>query len=323
MSILGDYAAPILLASIAVAVPALVAWLVGAFRPSAHPRPIPTGPKAWYLAFVLVISLFFYLTVQVFYFGAKQALGSTATSRPLAEDLTVKDWAFLATVPPICALLALLAGDWAVGGRALLRDLGISLSRLPRGITNGAAGVLIILPPVWLCLVAISWVYDHVQFHHPQEHELLLMMREAHALWVRVVLVLAACVVAPVSEEYLFRGHVQTLMRRLMIRWTTRRPSPPLIPDYAGQAGIVLEYNTLAVTLPEESPGVDWRAWAAIVLTSMLFAVVHPLWMFPPIFLLAVGLGYAYERTGNLWTPIIIHCVFNSISTTIYLVTKH
>ena len=26
-----------------------------------------------------------------------------------------------------------------------------------------------------------------------------------------------------------------------------------------------------------------------------------PLWMFPPIFLLAVGLGYAYERTGNLW----------------------
>jgi len=45
--------------------------------------------------------------------------------------------------------------------------------------------------------------------------------------------------------------------------------------------------------------------------------------MWPAIFCLAIGLGYAYERTGNLWTCITIHCLFNSVSTFIYLLTTH
>ncbi len=51
----------------------------------------------------------------------------------------------------------------------------------------------------------------------------------------------------------------------------------------------------------------------------MCFSLVHPAWMFPVIFLLALCLGYAYERTQNLWVPIIIHAGFNAASTIAFL----
>jgi membrane protease YdiL (CAAX protease family) len=59
--------------------------------------------------------------------------------------------------------------------------------------------------------------------------------------------------------------------------------------------------------------------WTAVIVTSVIFALVHPLWMSPLIFLLALCLGYAYERTGNLWVAIFIHAMFNSIETAIFL----
>ena len=33
----------------------------------------------------------------------------------------------------------------------------------------------------------------------------------------------------------------------------------------------------------------------------------------PVLFVLAVGMGYAYEKSGSLWRPIFIHALFNSI----------
>jgi membrane protease YdiL (CAAX protease family) len=59
--------------------------------------------------------------------------------------------------------------------------------------------------------------------------------------------------------------------------------------------------------------------WLAVVITSVIFAVVHPLWMAPLIFVLSICLGYAYERTGNLWVPIVMHALFNTSSTIVFL----
>jgi membrane protease YdiL (CAAX protease family) len=41
--------------------------------------------------------------------------------------------------------------------------------------------------------------------------------------------------------------------------------------------------------------------------------------MWPPIFFLAICLGYAYERTGSLWTSIVMHSLFNATSTYLFL----
>jgi hypothetical protein len=59
--------------------------------------------------------------------------------------------------------------------------------------------------------------------------------------------------------------------------------------------------------------------WLAVIITSLVFAIIHPLWTAPMIFLLSLCLGYAYERTGSLWVPIIMHAMFNTSSTVMFL----
>jgi membrane protease YdiL (CAAX protease family) len=56
------------------------------------------------------------------------------------------------------------------------------------------------------------------------------------------------------------------------------------------------------------------RPWAAVFLTAALFAMVHPWWTWPQIFLLGICLGYVYERTGNLWMTVVMHSLFNLTS---------
>ncbi len=56
------------------------------------------------------------------------------------------------------------------------------------------------------------------------------------------------------------------------------------------------------------------RPWAAVLLTAGAFALVHKWWTWPEIFFLGVGLGYVYERTGNLWMTVTMHALFNLTS---------
>jgi len=86
------------------------------------------------------------------------------------------------------------------------------------------------------------------------------------ALWVGAVLL------APIAEEFFFRGLLQTLLVR------------------------VLRHR-----------------WAAIAVTSLAFGAIH----FPQpqailaLIVLSVLIGFAYERTGSLLPPILIHSFFN------------
>jgi membrane protease YdiL (CAAX protease family) len=53
----------------------------------------------------------------------------------------------------------------------------------------------------------------------------------------------------------------------------------------------------------------------AMVLTSLLFAALHGhAASLPALFTLAMCLGLAYEKTGTLLVPLIMHAVFNAIS---------
>jgi hypothetical protein len=65
-----------------------------------------------------------------------------------------------------------------------------------------------------------------------------------------------------------------------------------------------------------DPPAKESRArWAGIIIASALFALAHGVfWMMPPLFLLAICLGYTYERTGNLWASIVMHASFNAVS---------
>jgi membrane protease YdiL (CAAX protease family) len=53
----------------------------------------------------------------------------------------------------------------------------------------------------------------------------------------------------------------------------------------------------------------------SLVATSLLFAVLHGhSASVPALFTLAVCLGLAYEKTGTLLVPMVMHAVFNAVS---------
>jgi membrane protease YdiL (CAAX protease family) len=56
------------------------------------------------------------------------------------------------------------------------------------------------------------------------------------------------------------------------------------------------------------------RPWPSIFISSVLFAGTHQMGHWPALFVLAVCLGYAYEKSGSLWRPIFIHALFNGIT---------
>jgi membrane protease YdiL (CAAX protease family) len=88
----------------------------------------------------------------------------------------------------------------------------------------------------------------------------------------------------------------------------------PLIDEWSS------EYWEVGDPIPADSKPYtpsSISAMAAIVITSAIFASLHASqWPAPiPIFILALGLGYIYHRTGSLLATICMHAVFNGSST--------
>jgi len=84
----------------------------------------------------------------------------------------------------------------------------------------------------------------------------------------------------------------------------------------------VLEELVFRVFLQSLLLRVTRRPWVAIVLTSVLFTLVHlgggvPLesaHALAPLFVLSVAMGVAYERTRSVWAPVVMHAGFNGLN---------
>jgi membrane protease YdiL (CAAX protease family) len=159
-------------------------------------------------------------------------------------------------------------------------------------------GAVIVVPLMFLMTVLVEQWYQALNYHHESEHELLKTLGEVTSPRMKIILVASAVLLAPAFEEILFRGYVQTAL--LGSLWRIFTPPESVEPH------------------PKR-----WQRWLAIIIASVAFAGVHPqFWMMPPIFFLSICLGYAYERTGNLWVTIVIHAMFNAASTALFLTTR-
>jgi membrane protease YdiL (CAAX protease family) len=128
--------------------------------------------------------------------------------------------------------------------------------------------------PVCIGLAALFAYLFYLLNFAPQTHPVLKYMHTLSPSW-RVLAVIEAVVLASLAEEVFFRGIVQSFFRRAM-------HSPRL----------------------------------AILLTSAVFAGMHynQPQAIPSLFALALVLGYNYERTGRLISPILIHAIFNAVN---------
>jgi membrane protease YdiL (CAAX protease family) len=199
-------------------------------------------------------------------------------------------FAVLATAPALAGLFVLVVGD-LMFGRVVVEKLGYLPSRLPGGLVAGTIGIIVVLPLIYACSIVMQLVYTLIGYEHPAAHELLLKLNDTGSdPLARYGLIFGAVLCAPVFEEFLFRGHLQSILLAFFQKFVPTAPAPPA-----------------------------WPRWAAIFATALLFTVVHAAWTAPPIFLLAVALGYVYERTGNLWAAIVVHALFNGLSTWVYV----
>jgi len=94
------------------------------------------------------------------------------------------------------------------------------------------------------------------------------------APWQRLAFVLTGTIAAPLGEEAFFRGYLYTALR--------------------ARKGVMV----------------------AVGCSALIFALCHlsPITAACMIFLMGMALATAYERTGSLWVPILMHSVNNTLS---------
>ena len=345
MSIIGDVADTatqqrgeliglFILLGIALAAAGL-AWWIKAFqrRSILGPSRMDDDESPGVLALILGLAVIVLIFAQLLSFTAipnharstqPSVVATAPTTAPATElTLTPKQMATLTTVPSIAAFAFMIVANAFWRRRGLLH-LGVSGSQFFRGVGMGLIGSLIAVPWTFLAAQVTPFLWRWLRFEHPKEHDLLRVLGESTSPIVRIALILSAVLVAPFFEELIFRGHLQTLISNGISRlrqWRSHRPMPQgfevILPG--GEIGKVL----LPPVKPPYLPPTVAIRWVSVIITSALFALVHPQWMQPPIFILAICLGYAYERTGNLWTNITMHAMFNTTSTLLFLFFMH
>jgi len=168
-----------------------------------------------------------------------------------------------------------------------VKGFGLRVKGILKDLGMAALNLITIYPLVAIAL--LMTLFFGKLFGGPgfelAKHDELKLLAEQSPVSLKVLVSVVTIVVMPVFEEMLFRGMFQTTLRSFLSE---------------------LRFN-------EGDRGNRQMVWAAIALTSVLFAAIHgnrEHW--PALFVLAMCLGYSYEKSGSLLRPIFIHAMFNA-----------
>jgi membrane protease YdiL (CAAX protease family) len=160
-----------------------------------------------------------------------------------------------------------------------LKGFGLNIRTIVKDFFMAFFNLLAVWPLI-LAAVTVTIYFAKLftdQDYQMQQHQQLEMITEYPQLPLRIMIVFVAVVIAPLLEEMMFRGFVQTTIRSFI--------------------------------------NIRNSAWPAIAVSSVFFAMMHAdpsHW--PTLFILGVCLGYSYEKSGSLLRPIFIHLFFNAYS---------
>ncbi|MEO0964730.1 MAG: JDVT-CTERM system glutamic-type intramembrane protease [Planctomycetota bacterium] len=249
-----------------------------------RPRRLATAPDRrfpWGVG-VLLVGLAVFGMMSFAFGGMAISLGLVSpddADPPPARVLAVTLLGQALIYVPLAVLLVGLARREPNG----LRRVGLVDRRWVRHALLGLGGLLLVLPIIFFTSL-IATAITAALGEAPSEiaHELLKTMFAAPPT-VRLGFVVSAVVLAPVLEELLFRGLLQTTLLNLA------RPMPA-------------------------AP----RRWLAIGVTTVVFVLAHggvaSPHALPALTVLSITLGYQYERTRSLITPIACHAGFNAVN---------
>jgi membrane protease YdiL (CAAX protease family) len=218
----------------------------------------------------------------------------------------------------------------AIRLRATAFDFGLTLTRFGEDLRIGVLTFLAIYLPMIALQAALvyglEWKYDHPLIKSVTETKDLLLFTLAG---------LAAAVVAPLFEEFVFRGLLQGWLEKLFAGHATGdqlltggsgpievemltaviveddRPSDP--NPYAPPAATKFEESFVVKKFPDPTVSGP-NDWLAIVFSTLVFSLLHyshgPAWI--PLLIFGATLGWVYQRTHRLWPGIIAHMLLNA-----------
>ena len=199
-------------------------------------------------------------------------------------------------------LLALAAGDLPalavclfrlpVVARRSLRDLGFAWPTLGQTGFGIAGGFLMFLAVE--AAGAIQYVGSHITPHEEQVD----IAASLHGPLLIGIMALFACVIAPLTEEFVFRGFLFNAILRI-------------------SSQIRVKKGLLFPPAPVAGPLI------AAILSALIFAAFHlSLSAFFPLACGGVVLAFVYFRSGSLASSMISHGLFNAISLAAVLLTR-
>ena len=157
--------------------------------------------------------------------------------------------------------------------------LGLRPRRPGRELGLAGVALLVALPLVFSAMILAIWIGQRLGYPPPElGHPLLEVLRDSESPVGVALLMGSVTLLGPALEEVLYRG----LLQSALLAWL----------------------------------GVQRRV-GVILLASGLFTVMHvgvPWQAMPGLFVLALVLGWLYERTGSLWPSILVHAGFNAFN---------
>ena len=183
-------------------------------------------------------------------------------------------------LPPTLAIPVTIVGQVVLAIASLVLAARAFRGGLRRGLglsgrrwfVDSVRGVIAVLA-VWpVCILLLYLTRTAMPDKMEKVHPILEFIETAGRGWIAIAAV-SAVILAPIAEELFFRGLLQSMLRR------------------------------------------RFGPWSAVLISSVVFAAVHcgaEPQALPSLFALALVMGYSYERTGRLLSPMLIHALFNA-----------
>jgi len=178
-----------------------------------------------------------------------------------------------------------------------LKGFGLNVKTMVKDFFAAFLNLLTVWPLITAAIILTMFFGEQIwgQEYQMQQHQQIKLITEYPQMPLRIIIFIVAVVIASLFEEMIFRGLFQTTIRS----YFEARFWSPITQGMPHQGRVTDRYG----------------AWVAILISSGLFTAVHAEpshW--PAMFVLGIGLGYAYEKSGSLFRPIFIHSLFNATS---------
>jgi len=260
------------------------------------------------LGFIVLANLF----VSPYLSGEPTTIGELTAQQRIGAM-----WGQISAQSLVCLAIFILI--IARGGVTLV--IGDSFATFRKDVVIGVATFCALCVPVILIQVFIAQFVEY-------KHELINMLTESPTPEIIIPVLVSAVLVAPITEEFAFRlllqGWLEDVFRGRYLSagqiLIGRLGAPEL--DHSGEMpeprfsaespSDLLEVTPAEPAFPE-SPAL---MMIAIFASSLIFATLHvgqggaPI----PLFFLALGLGYVYQKRRTIVPSLVVHMMLNGQS---------